>query len=474
MPDKTGRDHPTDWRYGGSEILAEEFAKFAESNPTKAIEITKGLKPGENEHVAGGGLRGLRKSKDHFTEIIALIQELVTKGFASPRFQDDVGQCVHQLAIDCQSLPANLCQVMETWLLSARPHAETLASTNSEKKQSKTNDEPTAILWQYGGLYSLPNEYFWLGEAIKLGHCLASPPRDEAWYSLFERQASIDFPLQVWEAWLWQLCRYVPNRHRVAPHIANLLERRSDVRSSLAGYWTFACFFLSMNDATRAGLLDRLALSASNNDQQVAGEIATYVGLPNGDAKSNQIIDIALANPTSNSHILTGIAFAAAELWTDQIEYRELSLNLFKGLFAEDCPSTSAALMSIFNHDNSLDESPLSCELLKLTVTHLQFEKVQEIWPLTRHLTKYMSHDPRLTLSVCQSIVKRIKSLGANETAYRLSLSEEPLVSIALTIHRSPDQELAAEALTLFEDLLDLQANDAFKKLRELDGRFTK
>lgn len=474
LPDKTGCDHPTDWRYGGSEILAEEFAKFAESNPTKAIVIIKGLKPGENEHVAGGGLRGLRKSKDHFTEIIALIQELVTKGFASPRFQDDVGQCVHQLAIDCQGLPANLCHLMETWLLSTRPSIESVDRPHNDEEKSTTDDESTAILWQYGGLYSLPDEYFWLGEAIKLGHCLASPPRDEAWYSLFERQASIDFPLQVWEAWLWQLCRYVPNRHRVAPHIANLLERRSDVRSSLAGYWTFACFFLSMNDATRAGLLDRLALSASNNDQQVAGEIATYVGLPNGDDKSKQMIDKALANPSLHPHFVTGIAFAAAELWTDQIEYRELSLNLFRRLFAAARPSTSTALMSIFNHNNCLDECPLSSELLKLTVTHLKFEKVKEIWPLTRHLTKFMSHDPRLTLSVCQSIVKRIKSLGANETAYRLSLSEEPLVSIALTIHRSPEQELAAEALTLFEDLLDLQANDAFKKLRELDGRFTK
>lgn len=474
LPDNTGRDHPTDWRYGGSKELAEEFAKFAESNPTKAIEIIKGLKPGENEHVAGGGLRGLRKSKDHFNEIIALIQELVTKGFASSRFQNDVGQCVHQLAIDCQGLPANLCQVMETWLLSTRPSIESVDKPDNDEEKSATDDEPSAILWQYGGLYSLPNEYFWLGEAIKLGHCLASPPRYEAWYSFFERQSTVDFPLQVWEAWLWQLCRYVPSRQRVAPHIANLLERRSDIRSSLAGYRAFACFYLSMNDATRTGLLDRLAMSTSNNDQQVAGEIATYVGLPNGDDKSKQLIDIALANPTSNSHILTGIAFAAAELWTDQIEYHELSLNLFKGLFAGACPSTSAALMSIFNHDNCLDESPLSRELLELTITHLRFEKVREVWPLTRHLTKFMSHDPRLTLSVCQSIVKRIKSLGANETAYRLSLSEEPLVSIALTIHRSPDPELAAEALTLFEDLLDLQANDAFKKLRELDGRFTK
>lgn len=88
--------------------------------------------------------------------------------------------------------------------------------------------------------------------------------------------------------------------------------------------------------------------------------------------------------------------------------------------------------------------------------------------------TKQPCADPELTLNVCQRIVERVKSLGANETSARLSLSEKPLVSIALTIHRSPDPELAAEALTLFEDLLDLQAHDAFNKLRELDGRFAK
>lgn len=473
LPDSTGRDHPTDWRYGGSEMLAEEFAKFAESNPTKAIEVIKQLKPGENEQVAGGGLRGLRKCKDHSAEIIALIQDLVTKGFASPRFKDDVGQCAHQLALDSQGLPADLCQVMENWLLSATPSTESIDKKDNENEQPGRDDEPRAVLWQHGGFYSLPSEYYWLGEAIKLGHCLASPPRYEAWYSFFERQASIEFPSGVWEAWLWQLCRYVPNRERVAPHIANLLERRSDTLSSLAGHWALTCFYLSMKDATRANLLDKLASSANSNDQQVAGEIATYVGLPNGDDKSKHIVDDALANPTSNPHILTGIAFAAAELWTDQIEYRELSLNLLNRLFAAECPSTSTALMSIFNHDNCLDESPSSRELLELAMTHLQFERVREVWPLIRHLTNYMVHDARLTLKVCQCIVGRIKSLGANETSARLSLSAEPLVTIALTIHRSPAPELAADALTLFEDLLDLQARDAFKKLRELDGRFT-
>ena len=328
LTDRTGRDHPTDWRYGGSEMLAEEFATFAESNPTKAIEVIKQLKPGENEHVAGGGLRGLRKCKVHSAEITVLIQDLVTKGFASPRFKDDVGQCAYQLALDSQGLPAALCQVMENWLLSANPPTESIDSTDHEDEQSGTDDEPSAVLWKHRGFYSLPNEYYWIGEAIKLGHCLASPPRDEAWYSFFERQTSIEFPLEVWEAWIWQLCRYVPNRERVAPHIANLLDRRSDVSSSLAGNWALTCFFLSMNDAPRANLLDKLALSANNKDQQVAGEIATYVGLPNGDDKSKHLVDNALANPTSYAHILTGIAFAAAELWTDQIEYRELRASI--------------------------------------------------------------------------------------------------------------------------------------------------
>ena len=474
LPDKTGRDHPTDWRFGGSEMLADEFAMFAESNPSKAIEVIKELKPGENEHVAGGGLRGLRKSKDRSAEIIALIRDLVTKGFASLRFKDDVGQTAYQLALDCQGLPEDLCQVMEDWLLLANAIKESFDSVDNEVEQSEVDGEPRAILWQLSGFYSLPNEYYWLGEAIKLGHCLSSPSREERWYTFFERQVSIEFPLEVWEAWLWQLCQYVPNREQVAPHIAEFLQRRSDARSTLAGNWAFACFFLSMDNTTRADLLDKLASSPKSKDQQVAGEIATYVGYPSGDSKSIHIVDSAIADPISNTCVLTGVAFAAAELWTDQIEHRKLSLSLLNRLFAVGCPSTSTAMMSIFNHDNCLDESPFSRQLLELAMTHLQFERIPEVWPLIRHLTTFMDREPRLTLSVCQRIVERIKSLGTNETSARLSLSEEPLVSIALTIHRSPDPQLAAEALTLFEDLLDLQAHGAFSKLRELDGRFTK
>jgi hypothetical protein len=474
LPDSTGHDHPTDWRYGGSEMLAEEFAEFAQSNPSKAIEVLKELKPGENEHVAGGGLRGLKKSKDHSVEIVTLIQDLVTKGFASPRFKDDVGQCACQLALDCQGLPTALCEIMETWLLSANPPTESINSTESKDKQSEADDEPKAVLWQHGGFYTLPNEYYWLGEAIKLGHFLASPPRDEDWYGFFERQAAIEFPLQVWEAWLWQLCQYVPNREKVAPQIANLLLRRTDVRSSLAGNWALACFFLSMEQSIRADILGKLISSPKSEDQQVAGEIATYVGYPNGDSKAKQIVDNAVANPIANPHILNGIAFAAAEMWTDHIEHRELSLKLLKDAFTAGCSSASTSTMSIFNHDNCLDDSPISRELLELAMNHLQFERVQDVWPLVRQLTKFMVHDARLTLNVCQRIVERIKSLGANETSARLSLSQKPLVSIALTIHRNPDPELAAEALTLFEDLLDMQAHDAFNKLRELDGRFAK
>lgn len=470
LPDSTGRDHPADWRLGGSEMLAEEFRTFTESNPTKAIEVIRQLKAGENEMVAGSGLLGLRKAKEHAKETLALISELRTKGFSSSRFKDDVGQCAHQIALDCQGLPEDLCQAMEDWLVSV--DLSTQSTTEREEKQADSDGELHAILWQHGGFYTLPHEHYWLGEAIKLGHCLSSPPRDDRWYAYFKRLVNIEFSTDVWEAWLWQLCRYVPNRDRIAADIAELLNRRSDVRSRLAGYCALACFFRSLVPTTRAELLNKLLASPTNADQQAAAEIATYVGYPSGDLASIQIVDAALINSDSNPHILAGIAFAAAELWTDHVEHRELSLKLLEKLFAVGCPCTSNAVMSIFNHDNCLDDSENSRRLLALAMNNMQFDRIREVWPLIRHLTNYMESEPRLTLSVCQRIVDRIRSLGSSETSARLSLSEEPLVSIALTLHRSPDPQLAAEALTLFEDLLDLQAHDAFNKLRELDGRF--
>jgi len=472
LPDSTGRDHPTDWRLGGSEMLAGEFSKFAEANPSKAIEVIGQLKSNENEMVAGGGLRGLRTAKEHQKATLDLISELITNGFSSDRFKDDVGQCVYQIALDRQGLPEDLCQVMENWLVTADVKSDPPAE--SDEKQRASDGAPQAILWQHGGLYTLPHEHYWLGEAIKLGHCLASSPRDDHWYGYFERLVNIKFTSKVWEAWLWQLCRYVPNRDRIAPHIANLLTLRSDVRSNLAGYWALACYFRSMEPETRAELLNMLLTSSSADDQQVAAEIATYVGYPSGDPTSIQLVDDALEKPNSNSNVRSGIAFAAAELWMDQIEHRELSLRLLKKLFENGCHATSNAVMSIFNYDKCLDSSDLSRRLLELAMNNLQFDRVREVWPLVRHLTNYMESEPRLTLDVCRQIVDRVRQLGTNETTARLSMSEEPLVSIALTLHRSPDPQLAAEALTLFEDLLDLQAHDAFNKLRELDGRFTK
>ena len=118
LPDSTGRHHPTDWRRGGSEMLAEEFCKFAETNPKRAIEIMRELQSGQHENVAGGGLRGLKNSPQCHAETLTLIQHLLDRGFSTNAFRDDVGRCLHQIALDCNGLSKDIC---ETLARMARP-----------------------------------------------------------------------------------------------------------------------------------------------------------------------------------------------------------------------------------------------------------------------------------------------------------------------------------------------------------------
>ena len=93
-----------------------------------------------------------------------------------------------------------------------------------------------------------------------------------------------------------------------------------------------------------------------------------------------------------------------------------------------------------------------------------------ESYNLAKALVDYSSIDPSLTLKVCQAKVEGYKTCKEDDRI-NLDMSEAELVRIALTLHRSPEQEIRKQALDLFEDLCDLQAYTAINSLKRLDFR---
>ena len=468
LPDSTGRDHPTDWRLGGSQMLAEEFCKFAETNPTRAIAIMRELQAGQHENVAGGGFRGLKSSPQCHAETLTLIQHLIDRGFSTNAFRDDVGRCLHQIALDCNGLSKDICETLEGWLLEFQPATDDSIEASDNVKR-KNEEFTQSVLWNTTAHFSMPNEWFWIGEALKLGHCLSDPPRDEQWYQFLNRLVELDFPNDVWEAWLFHFCRYVPSRAKAAPAIAKILLRRVDLLKCDAGYITLASFFGVLDNVDRTHLLESLTQSERTKDQQAVAEIAAYCGQIYQDQWSRQFVDKGLADK-SNPDVLCGIAFATAALWRTDA-YRAASLSLLTRLLRSESESVNSALLSIFYYDDCLNTSEQTRELLKIIAAHLRFDRVREVWPLIRKLKDYLNTSPELVFAVCRAVIDRALELQRQDAWSRLGLSEEELVLIALTLHRNTDPKIRSDALTLFEDLMELQAHGAFEKLNQLDQR---
>jgi hypothetical protein len=123
-----------------------------------------------------------------------------------------------------------------------------------------------------------------------------------------------------------------------------------------------------------------------------------------------------------------------------------------------------------FGEDGCLRTDSATRDFLAALGRNFEFRSIGEPYAMSRRLIDFLPHEPELVLRVCQRLVTSSKQ-AAGDSNFQYGMSSAHLIAIALTLHRHPDNTIRTEALTLFEDLLELDAYHASQALTELDQR---
>lgn len=468
LADSTGWHHPSDRMKGGSIQASREFCEFAEGHAERAESIILQFSPGRHERPAGEAIVALVKTKIQPEILFQLVRELNQKGFATQEFRDDVSVALHEVAVTNKGLPNDLCSLLRTWLLD-----DPIPITSETESQEDVQEEEhiRSLLWDGNRLITVPRQWYYRGLALKLGLCLRPSPQTTEWLEILDLCIARTFPVKVWQQWLWDLTNhYVPDRAATAIVIGKLLLARTDVLTSVEGILWLANEGMLLNENQRSILIRTLSDSPWSRARQAIGEVSTVWALRDEDQLSLNLVESILSNDSSVGDfesMKVGVAFAAANLWTEP-SWRNEAASYLCRLTTAHSTSVGRALMNAFLRSNCLQVDFPTHSFLSALARNFDFASVQRSYWFTRHLLGLLPHEAETVLRVCERIVLSAKSAGSSSQTH-LGSSMPHLVAISLTLHRNPKHRQGA--LNLFEDLLELGAEGASDALTELDQR---
>ncbi len=125
LTDDTEWDHPKRPfnLEGGSIQASRAFADFAKNDPSRGLQIIKQFRPGTQERPAGYALAELGAETVPPEKLIACIQELEKRGFASEEYSSSAARCLREIARRSDGLDDVTCDLLESWLSNWEPKA---------------------------------------------------------------------------------------------------------------------------------------------------------------------------------------------------------------------------------------------------------------------------------------------------------------------------------------------------------------
>jgi len=177
-------------------------------------------------------------------------------------------------------------------------------------------------------------------------------------------------------------------------------------------------------------------------------------------------IDGSLENDTLVG-IHRGIAFTAANNWHIPKNQKECTSKLVSLASSED-EIVQAAVSEVFRYGENI---PLNREMKSIIEAILPHDRVllESAERLVEGVMSETSAEPELVGRICNRVLE-VGTDAIQNIASRLASIAEPIVSIALTLHRKPPPHRAV-GLEIFEKLIESNISAARHALDLLDRR---
>lgn len=465
LNDNTGWDHPRRMfdHIGGVIQASRELGSFAEKQPERAVALLTSFKSGLQEIPAGAIIEGLGKVSYPSEKLFSDIQDLDLRGFSSNNFRTDVARALEKRAQQDGGLPDVMLQFLENWLPThPEPNAEYI-------QDDKESNESESVLWGHGGIISYPGGRDLIFEAIAKGYLLRKPSDVLGWAKVIERALSYERHPDVWNIILMHMPMLFNGSRETAINIFDqVLTKHLRSRKTLFEVRSLARILCLVDDTC---VVERwLTLIRDNNWEkgpQVCGELLMLYSCckPSSSWAREQVW--AYLNNQEAITVHRGIAYAAAENWHMR-ECQDICTAVLVSLANYDDATIATAISKLFYFGERV---PITNEMRQIIRAILKNDKIimKSAEALIGGIEYAVSSEPELVYEICSRFLDTGMDEVKNMASIYASLAE-PIVSIALTLHRMPSPHREC-GLSLFERLIESNIQEAQYALDMLDRR---
>ena len=467
LTDDTEWDHPNRrWDHvGGSIQASREFSKFAEKDPERAIKILFKFLPGKQERPAGMGIEGLSKSDCPTETLLKVINTLVDKGFSTGEFRREVARGLKERANKEKRLPDDTISMLKTWYQN-EPHPDI---KDREENEEKKENHDESILWGYGGVYSLPGGRDIYIEAIALGYLLRQPPEYIQFSKFIEIMLQSESHPKIWHtAFHWMKCLFNWDETKTTEYYDHVIKKVPEVVEYKNGIIEYANI---LNVVPDKKIIQQWICEVGGKNEayskQAFGELLFFYNLIYRDDQwaMDQIYQTINDPNCIKEHC--GIAFAAAKNW-HQIKHQAICTEIIIALSKTKDKITQNAISSLFHYGQKV---VLNKDMKKIILAIISNDGIliKSAESLVEGIMDYTTIEPEIVGDISSRVIDVGKSEIMNPGS-RYSMVAEPIVSIALTLHRMQEPHRST-GLNLFEQLIESNIPDARQALDLLDRK---
>jgi hypothetical protein len=467
LVDDTGWDHPRFQKFdrfvGGAVQASRELEPFAEREPGRAASLLAEFKPGQHEMAAGAVLRGLAKSDFPAAELFDLVIGLNSAGFSGDHFRNDVAQALKTVAEKNKGLPEIMLELMESWL-------PIYPEPTPDRIQSKERDRHSgSLLWGLSGAFSLPGGRDLIFDAVATGYLLREPQDVQGWAEVIQRALGYEHHPDVWRVIIGRMpLLYNADRALATELFDQVLTTFPHTRESASAVLAVASVIILVSDTQ---VIQKWLSFYREGEwplgQQAFGEMLLWhlIHKPDDSWARDEVWN-ALKDPGLVG-IHRGLAFAAAYNWHHP-GCQQMCTSVLVALAGSNDQAVQQAVSVLFVRETPLllngdmkriIEAILPNDMLLMKSAENLIESLEAATPT----------QPELVFKVCSRFLD-VASEDIKNIATQYALLAEPLVSIALTLHRMPPPHREA-GLLLFERLTESNIREARQALDALDRR---
>ena len=478
LPDATGWDNPRSWMAGGNVQLARAFATFAKDHVDRSIRILRRLNRDNGVRAAAYAIDALSEGAPSAT-IFDLVRDLVARGFNSEEFRHSVAHALERMARQKVDIDEDLLTLLESWI--ANPPApdqsdderggEASIST-SETEDNEDNDGETAInrslLWGYNGSGAFPGGNVPIADALVHIRLLRQEP-DNALEFLSDYLVR-EKGVRAWEI----LARYLPYLGKTDPGKREaFLERMLTEVRGAAGSKQFAQVLAGAQQENHSLVerhIDAWRNASLRAARQAYGEIVGLDALlhPEHEASCRRLQEIVSSSEELPAQV--GAALSAAHVFAEEPDRRAEAARLLTELLALPNPDVWTATFDLFRLTNELVPDEATAAILRAIIDGLPRSPNLNPTFVVDRLASLLPHLAPLVGEVALGLVAKWNAELA-DVRTSTAMAASALIDLAITLHRL-GPETREIGLTLFEQLIDIDAYEARLMLDEIDNRF--